>query len=323
MRSRDTVIDHAVRYQIADLTLASEIPLPELSQTSLEPADWSLELARPTEGWQPRPAEARWHHWIGEGRRPWASFRRTASGLVMRFPGIGTFVADAAARRISCRLAPNRSAAALRQVVLNQVMPILMAGSRLVLHASGVAGPRGALVFAGPQGRGKSTLAVSLARAGHLLVSDDFVVIDEHEGRPVTVPSGLDARLWPDSIEAVLGQRATAWPAAGPGRMKRRVAPGRRSGIRAAVAPVPLQGIYLIAEGGARVGVAPLAPHEAVAALTASSFLTGSEGPGEVRHAFERVAALVGRVPVRRLTLTRDLADLPRAHRAVLADAVS
>src|SRR5436853_233172 len=72
-----------------------------------------------------------------------------------------------------------------------------------VLHASSVAIDGKAAAFAGPSGRGKSTLVAALASAGHPLIADDMSVIDTSGAAPVVQPGFPRVKLWPDSASAL------------------------------------------------------------------------------------------------------------------------
>lgn len=61
-----------------------------------------------------------------------------------------------------------------------------------MLHGSAVLGPKGAVLFCGPQGAGKSTMAAALAQRGLPLVSDDLCRVEP--GQP-----GRGTRLHPSS----------------------------------------------------------------------------------------------------------------------------
>jgi hypothetical protein len=68
----------------------------------------------------------------------------------------------------------------------------------LVLHASAVVTPLGAVAFAGPSGMGKSVLAVALARRGAPLLSDEVlpVALAPGGGLPRALPLQAEALLW-------------------------------------------------------------------------------------------------------------------------------
>jgi hypothetical protein len=72
----------------------------------------------------------------------------------------------------------------------------------LILHGSAIAIDGAAMIFCGPSGVGKSTLAASLMNRGHRVVSDDLSRIGfDANGRPVVFPDGRMLKLWTDSLE--------------------------------------------------------------------------------------------------------------------------
>ncbi len=95
---------------------------------------------------------------------------------------------------------------------------------------------RGAALFLGESGRGKSTLAAALAAGGWRRLADDVAVIE---------PGGAGAELLPAFPQLKLPPAAQ--PAGGPERL-------------------PLAALFVLA-GGDEVTVSPLAPAAALAAL--------------------------------------------------------
>lgn len=71
-----------------------------------------------------------------------------------------------------------------------------------MLHGSAVMGPKGAVLFCGWQGAGKSTFAAALAERGFPLVSDDLSrVVPGRADRPTMLfPSSTRHKLWNDAI---------------------------------------------------------------------------------------------------------------------------
>jgi len=81
----------------------------------------------------------------------------------------------------------------------------------LVLHASGLAGPNGAVLVAGHSGAGKSTIAAELASRGYEVIGDDAAVIVVGDGDELMVQPGLpQLNLWKDAATHLGLDDATA-----------------------------------------------------------------------------------------------------------------
>ena len=99
-----------------------------------------------------------------------------------------------------------------------------LGGSLLPLHASAIATSRGAVVFMGNSGRGKSTLAAHFAKRGFRVLADDIAVIRfDDAGRPLAEPGLPQFKLWPNSV-AELGEDTAALPRLRPQMEKRTLA---------------------------------------------------------------------------------------------------
>jgi hypothetical protein len=71
----------------------------------------------------------------------------------------------------------------------------------LVLHASAIAVNGKAVLFCGPAGAGKSTLAAALVKSGYAFLNDDVchIVVDS-EGAPTVPSDGRLLKLWADAV---------------------------------------------------------------------------------------------------------------------------
>src|SRR5262249_55064163 len=112
------------------------------------------------------------------------------------------------------------------------------------LHASAVALDGRGVVFLGPGGAGKSTLAAALVLTGAELVSDDLVPILEEDGRISIVPASPSLRLWPESVAMLFGD-AEALPRLSPAWDKRGL-DVRRHGLRFREQAVDLAAVYVL-----------------------------------------------------------------------------
>lgn len=72
----------------------------------------------------------------------------------------------------------------------------------VVLHASCVNSPWGAICFAGPPGVGKSTFAATCVHAGWPLLGDDVAPLFPAKEGMTVFPGHGEIRLWPDSARA-------------------------------------------------------------------------------------------------------------------------
>lgn len=94
----------------------------------------------------------------------------------------------------------------------------------LPLHASVIASDRGAVVFMGHSGRGKSTLAAHFRQRGFLILADDIAVMRfSGADRPMVEPGLPQFKLWPNSVKE-LGGEAEALPRLRPQMEKRTLA---------------------------------------------------------------------------------------------------
>ncbi len=121
---------------------------------------------------------------------------------------------------------------------------ILHQRGRLVLHASAVSLPQGAVAFVGWKGAGKSTAAGAMLRRGHAIITDDSLPLDaESEGVPVAWPGPAPLKLWPESATA-LGRAPRRLQRLHPTISKRVL-----SDVPQATGPLPLRAIYSLSVG--------------------------------------------------------------------------
>ena len=80
------------QYQWCELTLGSDVELPELRRASDQPLvhhDWRIRMHR---GRAPRRTGRQWfHHWRFPDGRRWLSLARADGGYLVRFPSLADF----------------------------------------------------------------------------------------------------------------------------------------------------------------------------------------------------------------------------------------
>jgi hypothetical protein len=304
-------------YQIANLLVDSDVVLP-----SLQPADagadaWRFRIRR--RGTGPRPHGWYCHERTADGR-PWRSLARGEEGHVIRFWRQASFVVSFAARRVTCFPSASASLDTVRQLLLGHVVPLLFANrGALVLHASAVRTPHGAIAFVGETQAGKSTIAAALSARGCSLMADDCAIVEVVDGECRVRPMHVGVRLWPDAASVL----RTAGPAARAGTQKKRRIAAEALGIQVSRRPVPLHRVYVLEPASARqpVSIEPLSRANAVVALLASSFQLEIDRPTQLLRSFDNLSAVASRVPVRRLCRPRGLVHLAALVDTVLEDA--
>jgi hypothetical protein len=234
----------------------------------------------------------------------------------MEWDGIGAFhVSDG--REILIDPAPGTETAALLPLLLGSALAVLMhQRGRLVLHASAVLDALGnALLILGHSGQGKSTLAAACRREGLSLLSDDLAPLEFRNGRAHLHPGPGWMKLWPETLESVLGVDAEPQPRIRPEGEKRLYflpEPGL-------VASVPV-GNVVVLQDVEQLQVEPICGADAVAELTRYSFcgrlLGRNDGP---RH-LKQCVLLAHQARLFRLQRPRDLGRLEEvAHRLLQA----
>lgn len=181
----------------------------------------------------------------------------------------------------------------------------------LPLHASCVLFKDQGMVFAGPSGVGKSTIATLLLNQGARLISDDVAVIDVHaDGGPVILPTFPRQKLWRDTLDAL---------GLAPGRYLRRVVdmdkfdravPGPFDG-----APVRLERIYQLLPRGRQdtIRLVPVNGLPAVRMLYENVYRRTAGGLlGLSERIFRDCTVLAKASPIQALSLSDGIGKLAR-----------
>lgn len=188
-------------------------------------------------------------------------YRVEADTVYLRWEDIGAFRV-VAGREITVSPEGDLSDLALQGFIISSGLgPLLHQRGQLVLHASAVATPHGAVAFFGHSGWGKSTLAASLHARGYPMLADDLVIIQPGETAHQVYPGLPEFRLWPDSL-ASIGKAEQDLPEVVPGEAKRihRVAAEQQR------EPVPLHRLFLLGMGEQHA-IVPMPPVTAAMAL--------------------------------------------------------
>jgi hypothetical protein len=193
------------------------------------------------------------------------------------------------------------------------------------LHASAVSTSREAVVFLGPPGQGKSTMAASFVSNGASLISDDVLPLHATPEGVFAVPSLPIMKLWPHSARGVLAldhelPNLTSW------HPKKLVGPDQ--GLRFAETPLFIRAIYVLdrfdptTTGRApEPRIRPLGGHQRMAALVAQLSVGACLLPSEVAASLPLFARLLAQAPCTVLSYPSGFQYQDLVHACVLEHA--
>jgi hypothetical protein len=311
------------RFRVCDLVIESSVPLPELRQTA---------EGTPDCGFQVLPAgkslddEFDWfHHWSTHDNGVWLKFGSRGEDYLLRFPDQGDFLISHGGEEVRCCPLPSTPASTVRHLFLDQVIPLILSRREpLVLHASAVLTPQGAIAFVGKSGQGKSTLAACFAQIGWPLISDDYLVLRKMALRETdedwaAIPSYPGVRLWPQASEGIFSSFPETTEIAHYTEKRRVSDPGL---VPFAQKPSPLRGVYFL-DGDGEVlesgpPIAPSDPREAFMKLVACAFNLDVRDRTLLRNQFDAIAQLRTKLPCFRLQYARDFSALPALRQLIV-----
>lgn len=306
-------------YRICDLLLSSDLDFPELDRAEGGKAEFAFRLL-PEES--PAPVSVDWlHHWRSPDDEITLSFARHGLDWLLQFPELARFQVSADGRDVRCHRAPGVPLETIRHLFLDQVVPLtLNQRGRLVLHASTVLGPRGAVAFLGETGRGKSTLSASLTRLGWPVLTDDCLMLEERAEAIFAVPSYPGLRLWSDTVAALFREEPEVTRVAHYTTKKRL---GANGSLRFSHEAAPVQRMYVLNPGEVdgsptTAAIVRLTPRAAFVEMVKVAFKMDITDRTRIRDEFERLAR-IARLPLfYSLTFPRDLSRLPAVREAIL-----
>lgn len=313
-----------VLYKYCDFILQSNVPLSGLV-TAMGEAAYTFQLIPIG---RPEPVLSNWLHlWRYPDGKVWLACAKQKSGYLLRFHYLADFLVSAAGKQIRCYPEPGTPLETIRHLFLDQVLPLVLSQwGRLVLHASAVVTPEGAIAFLGESGQGKSTLSASFCRQGFPMLTDDCLLLEEKRGQLFGIPSYPALRLWPESVSALTASEAKLTEVA---HYTEKKWLGLNSGwLTCSSEPIPLRQVYLLSspeEVGEtrRISIVPLSPQEALVALVKHAFRLNITDRARLRAEFEHLSRVAASLIVYRLTFPRDFSLLPAVREAILQNRVN
>ncbi|MEZ4585795.1 MAG: GTPase [Gemmatimonadales bacterium] len=254
-----------------------------------------------------------------DGPRHTARWQVQPGRLGLAVQGVGRYrVADPGVLEVDPE--PNAAAEDVLLYLTGAAMSaVLHLRGRYPLHASAVAIDGRAVAIAGRSGAGKSTLVATLVGRGAEFVTDDVCVTTElSDGRHGIWPGPARAKLDQRSLRAVESAGRDLAPAGG-NRGKYHLPLGVDRGRPA---PIPLRGVYLLADDEGPVRLEVLQGVEAVTTLMQETYFAeyaGALGAGE--RCFRAAGALARTVQVARLLRPRAIERVPELAELIERDA--
>lgn len=289
------------QYRAYGLSIHSEVRLPELVEHASTEPDVRVVLGGvPDALADPRVERATWTAAPGE-------WLHVVDGVARYYVRCGQEV----------RIEPHGPDEDVRAFLFASTLGALLhQRCMLVLHASAVHTPAGAVLFAGPSGAGKSTLLAALLGRGYSLLADDKVVVAPGPDGPRVLPGYPTLRLWKDAVHR-LG-----------------ITPERLTPLRAGLdkfvyrlpdlhpAPSPFAHLYLLDQ--TRTGTVSIEPLDAVQAFSQAHHVIYRRrmvaGFGLESEYFRQVSDAVRQAQVARLLRPRDVDTVEALADAVEAD---
>jgi hypothetical protein len=301
-------------YRIFDSVLGSNISLPELTSAGDASPECSFRLLHEP---APRLISAHWfNEWPSLDGQPWLSFARIDSDYLLRFHDRADFTVSSDGSQIQCFPQPGIPLETIRHLLLDQVVPLTLSSrGRLILHASAIVSPEGAVAFLGASGLGKSTLAASFSHEGFPFLTDDCLVLKEEAGRLLAIPGYPGLRLWPESLQGVFEHLPQLPQVAGYSTKKRLQA---HEQLPFHAEPVAIRRIYLLSEAQTGVRIDPVAPRDAIPELGRYMYILDVKNRADFQDKFQRLGGLAVPSLFYRIAFPRDFSLLWNVRQRIL-----
>jgi hypothetical protein len=226
--------------------------------------------------------------------------RSSGAAHEMFIPGVGSFFFDERATgAVTVVPAGGTDEELIQDAFRRMVVPMaLQVRGVEVLHASGVRRTGGVTALCGVSGSGKSTLAYGLAAREGELWADDVVAFSAASADVSVLPLPFRVRLLPDAAGALLGMRMD-------GTGKRPLGE-----VRTPAGPAPLANVFVL-ERATVPEIRRIRPAtRAFPELLEHAYTFDTAQPGRIERTTTAYARVVGRVPIRRISVPPGLTTL-------------
>jgi hypothetical protein len=163
----------------------------------------------------------------------------------LRWSRLYDFSVSADGARVACRALNGCDRSVLQNFLFGQVLGVALVRQGIEpLHAAVVCVDDYAIGFLGDCTYGKSTLVASFLRAGHRVLTDDLLIVEQRAGQAYACPGAGRIKLQPDSASHFLRVHDSGTPLT-PAASKRSFRLDASSRQRTAV---PLRALYVLPE---------------------------------------------------------------------------
>lgn len=210
-------------------------------------------------------------------------------------------------KSITIQRSPEATDDEIRLFLMSNVWAVLLLQRGLLpLHGCGIMAGSGAVIFAGPSGNGKSTLAAALMNRGFPLITDELSAVCTN-GQPMLLPGFSQILLWADALKK-LGIDGSKLVCARPALLKY-IVPAQS---RMVSDPVLLKRIYILTvNNGTDLAITSLKGMRKIHALIDATYRSHHvEGQDLKNVHFKQCSDAVKHIDVKQVTRGADPFDI-------------
>lgn len=238
---------------------------------------------------------------------------------------LSEFWISADGRRIACRAFDGTTPETFHTYLVPQAVSCALVKQGIEpLHATAVVVDGEAVAFLGNCGYGKSSLGAAFLKAGHPLLTDDLLVINQADppsGRLYAHPGPARIKLFPEIAARLLGPR----------RARARMNPETRkfilplSDVEHCSRTIPLKALYVLRppanrRASRRISIRTLSPRYACIELIANTFNLIITDRARLARQLRWASGLAAAIPVKSLSYPRNLAQVSRLVETICRD---
>ena len=173
----------------------------------------------------------------------------------------------------------------------------------LVLHGGAITAKESGMVFLGPSGIGKSTLAAGFHHRGYPFLADDVCAVDTISGIPSIIPGFPRLKLWSDALKKMGTHKESLTSILSRGDLEKYLLP---VDIRHET-PIAVNAVFNLETMEARsVNITPLSGMAKIHPLISNTYRPAFlDGLGIKKDHFQQCAALAAKVSVYQVTRPR------------------